>query len=116
MRPSILIGIISSKEMGSGVSRSKIRLRLTIMFGSHHCVITTLRLLIMPIQILTGADRIKISLLHEIPIRWAFQKFWVHALVVHSAVREVIVSVPVIFYTQIFVHREVGIMTRLQTR
>src|SRR6218665_1472002 len=116
MRPSFLIGIISSKEMGSGVNRSKIRLRLTIMFGSHHCVMTTLRLLIMPIRILIGVDRIKISLLHEIPIRRGFQKLWVHALVVRSAVREVIVSVPVIFYTQIFAHREVEIMTRLQTR
>src|SRR6218665_831350 len=116
MRPSFLIGIISSKEMGSGVSRSKICLRLTIMFGGYRFVITTLRLLIMPIQILTGADGIKISLLHEIPIRRGFKKIWVHALVVRSAVREVIVSVLVIFYTQIFAHRVIGIMTRLQTR
>src|SRR6218665_1022256 len=68
MRPSFLIGIISSKEMGSGVSHSKIRLRLMIMFGSHHCVITTIRLLIMPIQILTGVDRIRISHRREIQI------------------------------------------------
>src|SRR6218665_616985 len=68
MRPSFLIGIISSKEMGSGVSHSKIRLRLTITFGSHHFVITTLRLLIMPIQILIGVDRIRISHRREIQI------------------------------------------------
>src|SRR6218665_1188018 len=91
MRPSFLIGIISSKEVGSGVSHSKIRLRLTIMFGSHHFVITTLRLLIMPIQILTGADRIRINLLQEIPISRGFQKLWVHALFVCSAVREVMI-------------------------
>src|SRR6218665_1531587 len=68
MRPSFQIGIISSKEMGSGVSHSKIRLRLTITFGSHRFVITTLRLLIMPIQILIGIDRIRISHRREIPI------------------------------------------------
>src|SRR6218665_1813313 len=96
MRPSFLIGIISSKEMGSGVSHSKIRLCLTITFGSHHFVITTLPLLIMPIQILIGVVRIRISHLHEIQIGQELvdpllQKLWVRVLFVGSAVKVVII-------------------------
>src|SRR6218665_524084 len=114
MRPSFQIGIISSKEMGSGVSHSKIRLRLTITFGSHRFVMTTLRLLIMPIQILTGADRIRINLLHEILIRRGFQKLRVDALFVAFVPRQGTRWLGAIYYTQIFALGEVITTKRLQ--
>src|SRR6218665_1430792 len=121
MRPSFLIGIISSKEMGSGVSRSKIRLRLTIMFGSHHFVITTLRLLIMPIRILIGVDRIRISLRREIQIGQGvaaqlLRKLRVDALFVVFVPRQGTRWLGAIYYTRIFAHREVITTKRLQTR
>src|SRR6218665_704514 len=120
MRPSFLIGIISSKEMGSGVGRSKIRLRLTIMFGSHYCVITTLRLLIMPIRILTGDDRIRISHRREIQIGQGvvdqlLRKLRVDALFVGFVPRQGSGGLGAIYYARIFAHREAGIMTGLQT-
>src|SRR6218665_3716090 len=120
MRPSFQIGIISSKEMGSGVSHSKIRLHLTIMFGSHHCVMTTLRLLIMPIRILIGVDRISISHRREIQIGQGvadqlLRKLRVDALFVVFVPRQGTRWLGAIYYTQIFAHREVGIMTGLQT-
>src|SRR6218665_1877880 len=121
MRPSFLIGIISSKEMGSGVSHSKIRLRLPITFGSHHFVITTLHLLIMPIRILIGVDRIRISHRREIQIgqRVADQllrKLRVNALFVDFVPRQGTLWLGAIYYTQIFALGEVITTKRLQTR
>src|SRR6218665_1879865 len=120
MRPRFLIGIISSKEMGSGVSRSKIRLRLTIMFGSHHCVITTLHLLVMPIQILIGVDRIRISHRRKIQISQGvadqlLRKFRVDALFVAFVPRQGTLWLGAIYYTQIFALREVITTKKLHT-
>src|SRR6218665_2602452 len=114
MRPSFLVGIISSKEMGSGVSHSKIRLRLMITFDRHHFVITTLRLLIMPIRILIGVDRIRISHRREIQIGQGvadqlLRKLRVDALFVAFVPRQGTRWLGAIYYTQIFAHR--GVIT-----
>src|SRR6218665_3450187 len=121
MRPSFQIGIISSKEMGSGVSHSKIRLRLMITFGSHRFVITTLRLLIMPIQILIGVDRIRLSHRREIQIGQGvvdqlLRKLRVDALFVAFVPRQGTLCLGAIYYTQIFALGEVITTKRLQTR